>query len=74
MDQLGAETLACVRHGAVLYASLLEPHVYPGPGGRDGDAAEVHHLGRALRPFAFAADEDHDITREIETYLRYRGA
>lgn len=53
VDQAGAEVTGCVRHGAVLLASLEGGRVYPGPGARQGDAIEVFRAARHLPPFAF---------------------
>lgn len=50
VDQLGAETLACVHHGARLYASLDRPRVYPMPG-HDQAALEVYTRAQGIEPF-----------------------
>jgi hypothetical protein len=52
-DSAGREALGCVRHGAVLLASLAGGAVYPGPGGVGGEAIEVYQRAKALKPFEF---------------------
>jgi hypothetical protein len=52
VDELGGEVLGCVRHGAVLLASLECGRVYPGPG-HDGYAIEVFKRAQQLKPFNF---------------------
>lgn len=51
VDQRGTEILACVHHGARLYASLVGPRVYyvtvPGA------AIEVYNRAQHLPPFAW---------------------
>ncbi|MET7304646.1 hypothetical protein [Embleya sp. NPDC005575] len=71
LDQLGTETLACVRHGAILHASLTGPRVYPGPGHSNGDAIEVHKRAATLPPYSFARRPG-DVADEAATYLRQR--
>lgn len=53
VDQDGAESLACVRHGAVLLASLENGRVYPAAGSPEGVAIRVFQRAKNLRPFAF---------------------
>lgn len=54
VDQLGAEALGCVHHGAVLLALLGGGRVYPGPGhdgGPTGGAIEAYQRAQRLAPF-----------------------
>lgn len=52
VDREGAETLACVHHGARLYASIDQPRVYPMPG-HDGAALTVYNRAASIEPFAW---------------------
>jgi hypothetical protein len=54
----GDEVLACVHHGARLYASVDHPTVYPvgGPDGPNANAAlEVPRRATGMRPFFWMA-------------------
>lgn len=50
LDQTGTEVAACIRHGAMLVASLVDGRVYPlhGPA---GSAIRCYVESRKLRPF-----------------------
>jgi hypothetical protein len=55
-----SKVLACVHHGARMYASAQDARVRPvgGPDGNHAGAAlEVYHRAQGMRPFAFLADE-----------------
>lgn len=56
VDRSGAELLACVHHGARLYASVDDPRVYPLPG-HDGEALEVYYRAQRLEPFPWLREE-----------------
>lgn len=49
----GDQTLGCLRHGAVLLASLESGIVRQGPAGVPNAAITVHMRARGLKPFAF---------------------
>ena len=50
VDQHSTEVLACIHHGARLYASLERARVYPTPG-NDGAAIEVYRRAQTIQPF-----------------------
>jgi hypothetical protein len=52
-DRTGDSATGCVRHSAVLLASLTDGQVAPGPGARPGDVIEAYTTARHLPPFAF---------------------
>lgn len=52
VDRYGSEVLACVHHGARMYASLIGPRVYPMPG-HDGAAIEAYQRAQDLPPFCW---------------------
>lgn len=54
-DRIGGSVLACVHHGARLYASLDGARVYPQPG-HDGAAIEVYYRAQRLRPFPWMCE------------------
>ncbi|MFD5319341.1 hypothetical protein [Streptomyces sp. NPDC127098] len=56
VDQHGTSVLACVHHGARLYASLTGPRVYPTPG-NDGAAIEVYNRAQTLPPFCWTTEK-----------------
>lgn len=51
VDQFEASVSACVRHGAVLLATLEGGRVYPGS--VQGAAIEVYERAQKLRPYEF---------------------
>lgn len=72
VDQTGASTKACLRHGAVLLASLHHGRVYPlhGP---HGSAIVVYTRARQLPPFGFLTGPgaDHVYTTDEAAVLPY---
>ncbi|GAB2887564.1 hypothetical protein [Streptomyces mayteni] len=56
VDRSGRSVLACVHHGARLYASLTRPRVYPMPGS-DGAAIEVYQRAQSLPPFCWQTEK-----------------
>lgn len=51
LDMAGTETLACVHHGARLYASLVRPRVYPAA--VTSAALAVYTRAHTTPPFAW---------------------
>lgn len=56
VDRVGGEVSGCVRHGAVLLASLDGARVFPGSVG--GAAIEVYARAQRRRPFDFDTDDE----------------
>ena len=54
-DSARRSVLGCVRHGAVLLATLTGGMVHVGPGGEQGDAITVYRRAKELRPFEFGS-------------------
>jgi hypothetical protein len=52
VDRHGEAVLACVHHGARMYASLIGPRVYPMPG-HDRAAIDVYRRALELPPFVW---------------------
>ncbi len=52
-DAAGTTVAGCVRHGAVLLASLAGGSVHRGPGATGSEAIEVYKAAQGLRPFEF---------------------
>lgn len=55
VDRTGAAVSGCVRHGAVLMASLEGGRVYPAT--VQGAAIETYERARVLRPYEFGPQE-----------------
>jgi hypothetical protein len=52
-DSAGRSAFGCVRHGAVLLASLAGGVVHAGPTSSGGEAIEVYRKAKTLKPFEF---------------------
>lgn len=55
VDQYGMSASGCVRHGAVLLASIQDGRVYPGS--VEGAAVETYQRAQQLGPFQFGEGE-----------------
>ena len=59
VHKVGTETLGCVHHAARMYASLVDPHVYPGRDDHEAGAAaiEVYYRALDILPFPWLTEK-----------------